>query len=245
MKQNHSFIMSNIHKVNNNIYITSDEEIKEGDWVYSKSRNKICKVTGISKWTHKDDYSIDLDNENYFIHHSYCKKIILTTDRDLIGVQAIDDAFLEWFVKNPSCEFVKTDKVDTFKKTNEVYVDEITGGNYYEVNKQYKIIIPKEEPTMIDDWLDEHGDPEIYKKVEKQLELDEAANRVYPDTGYEDEIYGDIGKVFREKWIEGAKYQAERMYSEEEVLNILYKHTEDLLAGKKVTLEEWFEQFKK
>jgi hypothetical protein len=38
---------------------------------------------------------------------------------------------------------------------------------------------------------------------------------------------------------------AERSYSEEEVLNILYKHTEDLLAGKKLTLEEWFEQFKK
>ena len=33
-------------------------------------------------------------------------------------------------------------------------------------------------------------------------------------------------------------------YSEEEVLEILYKHTEDLLAGKKVTLEQWFEQFK-
>jgi hypothetical protein len=33
-------------------------------------------------------------------------------------------------------------------------------------------------------------------------------------------------------------------YSEEEVLEILYKHTEDLLAGKKLTLEEWFEQFK-
>jgi hypothetical protein len=49
----------------------------------------------------------------------------------------------------------------------------------------------------------------------------------------------------RDSFIEGAKWQAERMYSEEEVLNILYKHTEDLLAGKKVTLEEWFEQFKK
>ena len=42
----------------------------------------------------------------------------------------------------------------------------------------------------------------------------------------------------------GAKWQARRMYSEEEVLNILYKHTEDLLAGKKITLEQWFEQFK-
>jgi hypothetical protein len=43
----------------------------------------------------------------------------------------------------------------------------------------------------------------------------------------------------------GAKWQAKRMYSEEEVLNMLYKHTEDLLAGKKITLEQWFEQYKK
>ena len=115
------------------IYITSDEEIKEGDWGYCKSRNKICKVTGISKWTHKDDYSIDLDNENYFIHHSYCKKIILTTDTDLIkdGVQAIDDEFLEWFVKNPSCEEVEVQK----------WFD---GVDFLE----YKIIIPKEEPKQ-------------------------------------------------------------------------------------------------
>ena len=46
-------------------------------------------------------------------------------------------------------------------------------------------------------------------------------------------------------FIAGAKWQQEKSYSEEEVLIILYKHTEDLLAGKKVTLEEWFEQFKK
>ena len=46
-------------------------------------------------------------------------------------------------------------------------------------------------------------------------------------------------------FVAGAKWQAERMYNEEEVLNILYKHTEDLLAGKKITLEQWFEQYKK
>lgn len=34
-------------------------------------------------------------------------------------------------------------------------------------------------------------------------------------------------------------------YSEEEVLDILYKHTEDMLAGNKVTLEEWFDKVKK
>jgi hypothetical protein len=45
------------------------------------------------------------DKSNY-------KKIILTTDQDLIkdGVQAIDDEFLEWFVKNPSCEEVEIKK---------------------------------------------------------------------------------------------------------------------------------------
>jgi len=131
-----------------NIYITSDEDVKEGDWVYSKSRNKICKVTGISKWTHKDDYSIDLDNENYFIHHSYCKKIILTTDQDLNGVQAIDDEFLEWFVKNPSCEWV-------------------------EINRDWgysKIIIPQEEPKYTTSNLDneKYKDYSVSKEEPKQ-----------------------------------------------------------------------------
>ena len=34
-----------------------------------------------------------------------------------------------------------------------------------------------EEPTMIDDWLNEYGDPEIYKKVERELELREGASK--------------------------------------------------------------------
>ena len=42
-----------------------------------------------------------------------------------------------------------------------------------------------------------------------------------------------------------AKWQAERMYSEEEVLDILYKHTEDMFKGTRLTLTEWFEEVKK
>jgi hypothetical protein len=45
-------------------------------------------------------------------------------------------------------------------------------------------------------------------------------------------------------YINEIKQKQERMYSEEEVLDILYKHTEHMFSGKKVTLEEWFEQFK-
>jgi len=109
-----------------NIYITSDEEIKEGvdQWYLDKVLNEPYNSGG-AQYSSKQDV------------------IILTTDQDLIkdGVQAIDDEFLEWFVKNPSCESVEVELIDTFKKTNEVYVDEITRGNYYEVIKQYKIII--------------------------------------------------------------------------------------------------------
>jgi hypothetical protein len=60
------------------------------------------------------------------------KKIILTTDQDLIndGVQAIDDDFLQWFVNNPSCEEVEIVKTAPIRPFGSLY----------------KIIILKEEP---------------------------------------------------------------------------------------------------
>jgi len=80
-----------MHRKRFNLYITSDEELKMGDWVCSV-RHFVGKFG--------------------FFENSYqneCKKIILTTDPQLIadGVQAIDDEFLEWFVKNPNCEEVE------------------------------------------------------------------------------------------------------------------------------------------
>jgi hypothetical protein len=97
-----------------NIYITNDEEIKEGDWYFLESvttKNMVLKA-----------------NESKI--STNCKKIILTTDQDLIkdGVQAIDDEFLEWFVKNPSCEEVDVLKIMSIRK--------------------YKIIIPSQMGTL-------------------------------------------------------------------------------------------------
>lgn len=105
-----------------NIYITSDEEIKEGDWIISIEgiwKNIITKVTGepiADVW----------------------RKIIMTDNADLIkdGVQAIDDEFLEWFVNNSSCEFVEVEHS---------YVAIKVGKSSPKV---YKIIIPKEEPKQ-------------------------------------------------------------------------------------------------
>ena len=98
-----------------NIYITSDEEIKEGDRF----------LDTVSNTTHKAELATGIFNTR--------KKIILTTDQDLIkdGVQPIDDEFLEWFVKNPSCEEV-----------------EIENGWGLEIDIEtpyHKIIIPQEE----------------------------------------------------------------------------------------------------
>ena len=77
--------VKNLHFVNDfiddyqNIYITSDGEIKEGDWTVFISTNEITKVP-LGGFKGK-----------------VCQKIILTTDQDLIkdGVQAIEDKFLE------------------------------------------------------------------------------------------------------------------------------------------------------
>ena len=181
-----------------NIYITSDEEIKQGDWCIYKTGEII-------------HYLVKLNIDNL-------KKIILTTDPDLIkdGVQAIDDEFLEWFVKNPSCEEVEVELIDTFKKTNEVYVDAITSGNYYEIIKKYKIIIPKEEP--------------------KQETLEEAAERYWAKQPYNEDAF-----------MEGAKWQEERMYSEEDMAESFmacWKANVPEGFECKLSFKEWFEQFK-
>jgi hypothetical protein len=108
--------------ITQNIYITSDEEIKNGTWVIQKDTNKVVFLA----FARFETYNKNKDSRESFI------KIILTTDQDLIGVQAIDDEFLEWFVKNQSCESVKVEG-HIYKGQDET---------------EYKIIIPSEEPKQ-------------------------------------------------------------------------------------------------
>jgi hypothetical protein len=119
-------IMSSSNSKSQHIYITSDEEIKEGDWYFNNTGSAIEKLT----------YRLPSGG-------AFCKKIILTTDQDLIkdGVQSIDDEFLEWFVKNPSCEEVEIKKG---KMRLNCDGEEIGFPNM----SLYKIIIPKEEPKQ-------------------------------------------------------------------------------------------------
>jgi len=217
--------MKNIHKINNNIYITSDEQAKEGDWcldIFTKSVFKYGK--GLAK------------GQTTLLNAT--KKIILTTDQDLIkdGVQAIDDEFLEWFVKNPSCEEVKIEDYGTL------------------YNFRYLILIPQEEPNIINDWLAENGNPEIEKQVE--LESEETLEEIKlpigdfiiknatPTQGA-DGVYYHYSEVCKL-----LKLQAERMYSEENVFQFFEKYREDFPIHRNIQVlpsqfEQWFEQFKK
>jgi hypothetical protein len=126
-KENTLVLTSNYYSSSNpqNIYITNSEEIKEGDWYLIEFNGlKITQCTSTEEL-------ISIEGRND------CKKIILTTDQDLIkeGVQAIDDDFLEWFVENPSCEEVGIEPLIAG------FVDDEP--SYYE--NMYDIIIPKEE----------------------------------------------------------------------------------------------------
>jgi hypothetical protein len=203
------------------IYITSDEEIKEGDW-FTDDNNSL-----------KTSYKLS------HVQFANPKKIILTTDQDLIkdGVQAIDDEFLEWFVKNPSCEYVEV---------KQVFADGSTFG--YTENLIYKILIPKEE-----------------HKQDKIME-ESAENYINNDLDlYESLVDGHISynigmDLLNKLFIEGAKWQQEqdkKLYSEEEVYNIVEQAMKDY--GKNqlgffdggvsdpiyYNLKKWFEQFKK
>ncbi len=81
----------------------------------------------------------------------------------------------------------------------------------------------------------------------KQETLEEAAERLYPttidsftDTGI------DMSETERLIFINGAKWQQERMYSEEEAYKI-WKAGQEYwkTSGESITFEELIEQFKK
>jgi hypothetical protein len=189
---------------NQNIYITSDEYIGLS---YYLDGNLVRK--GV------------VDDKEYWEARKGYKKIILTTDPQLIadGIQAIGEEFLQWFVKNPSCEFVEIVEELKYFNLDELRERHLKGlPHIYSEKIGYKIIIPKEESKK-----------ETLEKVAKKQ-------------------WGNVHRTGVLGFIEGAKWQAEqdkKMYSEEEVIQILINYLHYLTTNDGRTSEEWFEQFKK
>ena len=256
-----------------NIYITSDEPIKEGDYgLIGKDIGKII-ISG-------DGYefllgvAISYEYDDFYYLQQVCKKIVLTTDQDLIkdGVQEIPEYFLiHYIIGNNPIEYVEIkehlESIDTMK-----------------IN--YELIIPKEEPkqefpqfgtkefyTFFSDLCDKllGGKPstklhkgevvdESYPKEFKQETTLEEVRKVERSDLY-NKIHSIVKQIPREDVETDAmdasscaydieqlfyKWQMERSYSEEEVINLLYirsmcqEHYES-----DAEVREWFEKFKK
>lgn len=249
--------MKNIHilptdKPIQNIYITSDEEIKEGDWYL------VIGGIGLEVNTcHKSNGDTPINN--------WLKKIILTTDPKLIkdGVQAIDDEFLEWFVKNPSCEEIEVDYDLIITQDKPLIQHQGSKPIVVPHRIGYKIIIPKEEPkqikcycghtitcdcspqeepkqeTHICKWCKAEtwqSDDECYAKQET---LEEAAENYVRN-----ESDATLKLISKYSFKDGAKWNQERMYSEEDMKQAYLDGCEIKLTNI-YHLEKWFEQFKK
>jgi len=219
-----------------NTYITNDEKIKVGDWYLIEFNGlKITQCNSVEEL-------ISIEGRDD------CKKIILADNPDLIedGVQAIDDTFLEWFVKNPSCE-----RAEVVKGKMQLNDD---GQEYgFPDMSLYKIIIPQEEPKQ-DSTLEnaklalreylltnkEKVTEDLQEMREKSDSgrdetLEEAANRLFYTVGNE-------GIASIDSFMKGANYQAERMYSEEDMIAIVEKSRKTGLSAEYLLLTE---QFKK
>jgi hypothetical protein len=212
--------------IGQNIYITSDEELVLGEYHFnSKYGNEPQKTN-----------QRDIDSRKYWEEEDYViTKIILTTDQDLIkdGVQAINDKFLEWFVKNSSCKNVGV--FETYNQEKNTCSDNCKWGchSFFECenvddtdsSKTYEITIPKEKPK---------------RDLEKEM--------------FELEQELDIPSSMR--W-HNSKPKQKIKYSEEEVFHMLVKAIKDNKVNQLsffdggmsnpiyTNLNKWFEQFKK
>ena len=205
---------------NQNIYITSEEEIKEGEYqLYNPLGNfDNAKVSKAERLLQNDGRR---------------KKIILTTDVDLIedGVQAIDNEFLEWFVKNPSCEEVevKSEILYQHKETYRTYPSECNNLTKTKVN-YYLSTIPKEEPKQFKGRGMLHYSGKIIGGEPKQENTAEYIDR---------HIVEAMVEVVKQK-----------MYNEEEVEDLIYKVCGTVARLQGITLngnhiDTAYKQFKK
>lgn len=202
-----------------NIYITSDEEI-EKDYVIAYG--VVIKVMMFDKET------------LYFVNgtkakREECKKIILTTDQELIedGVQAIDDNLLEWFCKNPSCESVEVSYgvLKPFQSTEKGYMIHLpdNGGvvepkqeMLEEIAEKYsEEFFNRDEISMRNSKVSYIAGAKWQAKQDKQ-EVQDLKSRL-------DFVHESSAKAI--ELIEALQLQTEGMYNEDTIRQVLSKLT--------------------
>ena len=225
--------MKNLYKIQDELYIIDNNEKVTQNGIWAK-----CSFTGDI-----------LKNRN----GQYAHKVILTTNNLLIkdGVQAIDDEFLEWFVNNPSCEEVEV-----------VFNNRGISGSEKILKSfgEYKIIIPKNEPKQetltYSDALKKEERIFNSTMMFKQETIEEVAEKILANNvdGLKDALqdndlfffYKGVIQCYGESM---AKWQQERSYSEEELLNLLTHFAVEIQRQNKkgqypIEIKSWFERNK-
>ena len=206
------------------IYITNEEKFKKDEWVTDgieviKASSKVVDAQGL-------------------VNRRDWRKVVLTNDTSLIedGVQEVSSSFLSFYAENTP-DYVEIFETKVYNETLQDYA-----GSLYSYKFPQKEEIKTEE-NVIDQWLEKNGNPEIMKQVEREaeeLELQHYAKKYYNNFDKRKEEFA---------FLDGARWQAERMYSEEDMLNFAWFLKENLgqySCDEKAHFEgKYLEQFKK
>ena len=257
------------HTINQHIYITNDEKPKKDYFLSLNDDESYLEVTLNNEVDNFDNYADKDWTKN-------CKKVILTTDPDLIadGVQSIDDEFLQWFINNNSCESIKTlwtipaDKIEKEYRIEIPKEEPKQPSNFYEELKNHFENTPREE--LLEEWEKSAESDKVGPTVEEFLEH----SKQEPNYNMKQEILAEMERIEKSKqetveeaaenqwgnvhrtgvlgFIEGAKWQEERMYSKEDLISFAFfyfKEEFNSVFEDAKSIEEifslWFEQFKK
>lgn len=240
------------------LYITNDEDPKNGEWVYhpevSQEYTKVnLSKEGDERYTKGQHIAQGVYKHKPTTNEWYKKerKIILTTDPNLIvdGIQAIDDKFLEWFCNNSSCEEVETYSLGIQNaETGE-------SGHY-----KYEIIIPKEEFKQECEYcrqaINKYGC--ACAKPLKDFKQETLEDFI---KSYVDKLDRSEDGLVEQCLKDDANWQAKKSYSEEDLIQLLsfvskeynisngigYFHTHESFedVSSKEVVQKWFETLKK
>jgi hypothetical protein len=124
--------MKNIHKINNNIYITSNEEIKEK--LLLNKTDYYCVKNHYNEWYvgkfNGNSFDFINDNGNFNSNLFVCKKIILTDNQDLI--KEIND------VGKYTYKIIIPQEEEPKQESLEEFIKEVLEGVFFSNNAEYR-----------------------------------------------------------------------------------------------------------
>jgi hypothetical protein len=260
--------LSPIGNVNRNIYITSSEKPKEGEYGLGFAEEN------------QSHFVFKHDGSNLAKLNALCedtKKIIITSDTDLIAnrIKKISEKFLRWFVQNPSCEFVEVKKQMLCDYCGQEYCDNLRCRGYKD-SPYYEIIIPQEELSKQYkctecNWIGVFNEMKNEQSIDYDQYCCPKCNNVmydcridkwYLEEEPKQETFEESVNAFKKTdvYINYIKQKQGRMYSEEEFLKFsewvsdndwvylpsksYWVNEEQEESEQKFTTKELFEQFK-